>query len=58
MIVAQLAEWLIPIPEVGGLNPVVGTKFYSKLIPNSWVDESIENVPFYKKFLQMIFDCG
>ena len=28
MVVAQLAEWLFPISEVWGLNPVIGKKLY------------------------------
>ena len=28
MVVAQLAEWSLPIPEVRGLNPVIGKILY------------------------------
>ena len=28
VVVDQLVEWLLPIPEVRGLNPVIGKKNY------------------------------
>ena len=28
MVVAQLVEWLLPKPEVRGLNPVIGKLLY------------------------------
>ena len=32
MIVAQLVEWSLPIPEVGVLNPVIGKLLYSTFL--------------------------
>ena len=28
MVVAELVEWLLPIPEVRGANPVIGKKLF------------------------------
>ena len=33
--VAQLVEWLLPIPEVHGSNPVIGKKLYWIFTVNS-----------------------
>ena len=35
--VAQLADWLLPIPEVCGSNPVIGKNFYRTFL-YIWAD--------------------
>ena len=32
VIVAQLVEWLVPIPEVGGSNPVISKLYFSHIL--------------------------
>ena len=32
MIVAQLVEWLVPIPEVGGSNPIISKLYFSHIL--------------------------
>ena len=57
VVVAQLVEWLITIPEVRGSNPVIGKKLYILdiylLWTVHWKDENKEkeagNGPFLTK---------
>ena len=42
---AQLVEWLLPIPEVCGLNPVIG-KIY---IEHLFTDNCVEKMKIKKK---------
>ena len=58
VVVAQLVEWSLPIPEVRGLNPVIGKKIIyilniCLLSTVYWKDENKEkeagNGPFKKK---------
>ena len=57
MVVAQLVEWSLPIPEIRGLNPVIGKNLFISNIclPSTvyWKDENKEketgNGPFFKK---------
>ena len=56
VVVAQLVEWLLPIPEVRGLNPVIGKNLFilniCLLSTVYWKDENKEkeagNGPFLK----------
>ena len=43
MVVDQLGEWLLPLPEIRGSNPVVG-KFYllSTVLKPYWKDKNKE----------------
>ena len=60
VVVAQLVEWSLPIPEVRGLNPVIGKIYwpfvYCQLY---WKDENTEkeagNGPFLK--IKWMLDC-
>ena len=49
VVVAQLVEWLLPLPEVCGLNPVIG-KIY---IEHLFTINCIENTKINKKRLGM-----
>ena len=40
VVLAQLVDWLLPIPEVRGSNPVIG-KYYIEHLPST--DENKEN---------------
>ena len=58
MVVAQLAEWLLPIPEDPGSNPVIGNFYWTYLqLTVCRKDENKEeeagNGPFLLKLLQI-----
>ena len=54
VVLAQLVDWLLPIPEVRGSNPVIG-KYYIEHLPST--DENKEkdagNGPFKKLFMRV-----
>ena len=63
VVVAQLVERLLPIPQVRGSNPVIGKKLFklniSLLLSTVyWRDENKEkeagNGPFFKKYKKTI----
>ena len=58
MVVAQLVEWLLPIPEVHGSNPVIGKKLFilniCLLSTVYWKDENKEKEAGYGPFLTII----
>ena len=57
MVVAQLVERSLPIPEVCGSNPVIGKKLYGNLFTVNCIKKTnikkkeAENGPFFKRTL-------
>ena len=54
VIVAQLVEWLLAIPEVRGSNPVIGKIYMEHLFPVNCIEKTkikkeAGNVAFFKK---------
>ena len=60
VVVAQLVEWLLPMPEVCGLNPVFGKKLYLTFIVNCIEKTKIKKkrpgMTHFKKLILCTFD--
>ena len=59
VVVAQLVERLLPIPEVRGSNPVIGNNLYIEHLfiycQLCWKDENKEKEAGYGPFLKVLF---